>query len=105
MKSYFQLFSPTLHKYGFKCISYNRHQDGDCRIYAKKVGNRTVEVQVYSNGGHRASHMTHHKDNPNRQRSKLPPTEFNDIESMIEAIEYEYIRPDPFDEYLNDKDI
>lgn len=102
MLSNFQRFWPILRKQGFHRTSYIRHQDGDCKIYEKDVGYRTIDVQVYSNSGHRVSHMTHHKSDYRRARCKTYPSDFYDEESLIAAIENEINKPDPFNEYLED---
>lgn len=88
MKTMMRTFSDLLRKHGFKKSGQVRHRDGDMIEYSKQVDDRRrVEVQLWQDGQHRASHwidgvMSTH------------PTDFRTEDECVQAIEIESTRTD-----------
>lgn len=84
----FQVFSPLLRAAGFRKTYDSR--SGGCRVveYSRRVGdNRVIDVQLWSDGGHRASHWI-------GGRMTTVATEFDSPEGLAVAIERESARTD-----------
>ena len=83
-----RLFSTELRKMGFK-KDYESTAGGEmCRIYEKQIdGRRRVNIQLWGDGGHRASHSI------DGCESTLPSS-FENINQMRVAIEHESQRMD-----------
>lgn len=68
---------------GFKRIS----RDKDVVVYEKTEGHRTLNVQLWADGGHRASHMLN-------GRGSTIPTSFSGVYSLRKALTKERTRMD-----------
>lgn len=81
----FKDFIETLVANGFRKAEGS---DGYCWIFKKQVANdRVVDVQIWNDGAHRASHML-------RGCGSTPPTDFTTIDGMLAAIQHETTRTD-----------
>ena len=69
---------------------------GGCRTvqFSKFFGQRQVEVQLWEDGGHRATHMLYRDRAKRMGRMTTPPTNFRDIDGMWRAVKYERTRTD-----------
>jgi hypothetical protein len=84
----FRLFIAALKKDGFAKRWDDRSKvNGRVAEYFKVVGERDVGVQLWSDGGHRVSHML-------GGRMSTPPTPFADIDGMRAAVQHELRRND-----------
>ena len=62
--------------------------------FAKRIGNRQVKVQLWANGGHRASHGTYKRINGCDCLSETTmPTDFTSLGGMRTTILREFKRP------------
>lgn len=85
MKAALKPFYSELRKLGFKRDSLSHFSDGFCVIYQYAFPSGiTVDVQLWSDGNHRASHMYN-------GRSRAVPTDFLTVSEMVSAIEAESI--------------
>lgn len=68
---------------GFRKI----YKDYDPLIYGKTVGDRDIEIQLWRDGGHRASHFLN-------GRMSTYPSPFGNVAEMERAIQIEMTRTD-----------
>lgn len=78
---------------GFKLMWRSRHQDGDCDCFEMRFADRTVDVQLWEDGGHRASHMYDTVYSKNG-RCNTNPTNFDTPMQMLAAVGTEASRMD-----------
>lgn len=85
-------FYKVLRQMGFK-RKYRGYGLSSPHVYEKEFSDRTVDVQLWVDGKHRASNM---HDTPYGKRGQMDtyPTDFKTVDGMIRAIEFEASRKD-----------
>lgn len=78
---------------GFRLVSRTRHQDGDMDIFELRALDRTVNVQLWEDGGHRASHM-YDTQYAKSGRCTTLPSDFRTPLQMLAAVWRETTRMD-----------
>jgi hypothetical protein len=84
---------------GFKPNSASAFDDAICYHWIKRIsepkfpeGHRLLDVQLWTNGKHRISHMIY--TDAVRGLENTTPTEFTTVAEMLPAIEFESTRQD-----------
>lgn len=86
-------FTDVLRKQGGWILEYDSAAGGmRCRTYSKVIGERKIDIQFWSDGNHRVSHWI--GITPHGGRMCTLPTDFEDIEGMLRAIDIELTRTD-----------
>lgn len=80
-------FAKTLSLLGFRKDYESATKEDTVRVYKATFGKRTVDVQLWSGGGHRASHMYDGV-------GTTGPTDFRTVKGMCAAILREITRTD-----------
>jgi len=78
-----------LRKLGFKRTYFSRAGGCSTAIYKKELSDRVIDVQLWGDGKHRATHWV-------RGGQNTHPTDFVTIEQMVDAIEHESTRRDNY---------
>lgn len=83
-------FQNALRLLGFR----RDHVSKDCICYVRENAERALDVQLWSDGAHRASHCMIDPADPRPRRSSTPPTDFATVDGMMVAIITELFRRD-----------
>ena len=68
--------------------------DRDPLLYVARIDGRQVDVQLWSDGKHRASNALRVEGDDNCWRWSTPPTPFETLDEMRAALEHEWKRMD-----------
>jgi hypothetical protein len=79
--------SRYLRKEGFKQTYFSRGGGVSTRIFEKQVGDRKIDIQLWGDGNHRASHMLNGV-------GSTPPSDFGMLHEMQMAIVQEMTQTD-----------